>query len=80
MFISSGLVKPFLRKSASHQEATEAMCNGPCRSSSCSPCMGYEDVSELLCETEIDDIDLIPTLANPHKEVVRLYVPMDEVV
>jgi len=33
-------------------------------------------VSELLCETEIDDIDL---LADPHKEVVRLYVPMDEV-
>jgi len=36
-------------------------------------------VSELLCETEIDDIDLIPTLADPHKEVVGLYVPMDEV-
>jgi len=36
-------------------------------------------VSELLCETEINDIDLIPTLADPHKEVVRLYVPMDEV-
>jgi len=37
-------------------------------------------VSELLCETEIDDIDLIATLADPHKEVVGLYVPMDEVV
>jgi len=36
-------------------------------------------VSELLCETEIDDIDLIATLADPHKEVVRLCVPMDEV-
>jgi len=36
-------------------------------------------VSELLCETKIDDIDLIATLANPHKKVVRLYVLMNEV-
>ena len=36
-------------------------------------------VSERLCETEIDNIDLISTLADPHKEVVGLYVPMDEV-
>jgi hypothetical protein len=36
-------------------------------------------VSSGLCETEINDIDLIATLADPHKEVVRLYVPMDEV-
>jgi hypothetical protein len=36
-------------------------------------------VSELLCETEIDDIDLVATLADPHHEVVGLYVPMDEV-
>jgi hypothetical protein len=36
-------------------------------------------VSELLCETEIADIDLISTLADPHKEVVGLYVPVDEV-
>ena len=36
-------------------------------------------VSELLCETEIDDIDLISMLADTHKEVVGLYVPMDEV-
>jgi len=27
-------------------------------------------VSELLCETEIDDIDLIAMLADPYKEVV----------
>jgi hypothetical protein len=39
-------------------------------------CLG---VSELLCETEIDDIDLIATLADPHKKRVGLYVPMDEV-
>jgi len=26
-------------------------------------------VSELLCETEIDDIDLIATLADPHKNM-----------
>jgi hypothetical protein len=36
-------------------------------------------VSECLCETEIDNINLISTLADPHKEVVGLYVPMDEV-
>jgi len=36
-------------------------------------------VSELLCETEFDDIDLIAMLADPHKKCVGLYVPMDEV-
>jgi len=36
-------------------------------------------VSELLCETEINDIDLIATLVDPHKKCVGLYVPMDEV-
>jgi len=36
-------------------------------------------VSELLCETEINDIDLIAMLAGPHKKCVGLYVPMDEV-
>jgi hypothetical protein len=36
-------------------------------------------VPELLCETEINDVDLIATLSNTHKEIVRLDVPMNEV-
>lgn len=36
-------------------------------------------VTELLRETEIDDVDLIATLADTHKEVVWFDIPMDEV-
>jgi hypothetical protein len=36
-------------------------------------------VPELLRETEIDDVDLIATLADSHEKVVGLDVPMDEV-
>lgn len=35
-------------------------------------------VAVLLCQTEVDDIDLISTLAYPHQEVVGLDVTMDE--
>lgn len=35
-------------------------------------------VTVFLCQSEVDDIDLIPTLANPHQEVVRLDITMDE--
>jgi hypothetical protein len=36
-------------------------------------------VSELLCETKIDDIDLVAALADAHQEVVRLDVTVNEV-
>ena len=36
-------------------------------------------VTELLCETEIDDIDLIATLPNTHDKVVWFDIPMNEV-
>ena len=36
-------------------------------------------VAELLSETEVDDIDLVATLANAHQEVVGLDIAMDEV-
>lgn len=35
-------------------------------------------VAVFLCQSEVDDIDLISTLANPHQEVVRLDITMDE--
>jgi hypothetical protein len=35
-------------------------------------------VTVLLGQTEINDIDLVATLANAHKEVVRLDITMDE--
>ena len=35
-------------------------------------------VTVFLCQSEVDDIDLISTLANPHQEVVRLNITMDE--
>ena len=35
-------------------------------------------VTILLCETKIDDIDLITSLANAHEEVVWLDIPVDE--
>ena len=37
-------------------------------------------VPELLCETEINDVDLIATLSNTHKEIVGLDVPMNDVL
>ena len=36
-------------------------------------------VPELLRETEIDDVDLVATLTDPHEEVVGLDIPVDEV-
>ena len=36
-------------------------------------------VTELLCQTEIDDVDLVSAFADTHEEVVRLDVTMDEV-
>ena len=36
-------------------------------------------IPELLCETKIDDVDLVPTLADTHQEVIGLDVPVDEV-
>jgi len=36
-------------------------------------------VSELLCEAEIDDVDLVAMLVDPHEEVIRLNIPVDEV-
>jgi hypothetical protein len=36
-------------------------------------------VTEFLRKTKIDDIDLVSTLANPHQEVIRLNVAVNEV-
>jgi len=36
-------------------------------------------VAELLCETEIDNIDLVTTLADTHQEIVRFDIAMNEV-
>lgn len=36
-------------------------------------------IAVLLGETEIDDIDLVSTLANAHQEVIGLDITMDEV-
>jgi hypothetical protein len=36
-------------------------------------------VTVLLGETKVDDVDLVSTLANTHKEVVRLDIAVDEV-
>jgi len=35
-------------------------------------------VTVFLSQPEVDDIDLIPTLANAHQEVVGLDITMDE--
>ncbi len=35
-------------------------------------------VSVLLSETEIDDIDLVATFPDPHQEIIRFDVTMDE--
>lgn len=35
-------------------------------------------VTVLLCQSEVDDIDLISTLPNSHQEVVRLDITMNE--
>ena len=35
-------------------------------------------VAILLGQSEVDDIDLVATLANTHQEIVRLDVSMDE--
>lgn len=35
-------------------------------------------VAVFLCQSEVDDIDLISTLAYPHQEVVRLDITMNE--
>jgi hypothetical protein len=35
-------------------------------------------VTVLLSQTKIDDVDLVATLSNAHKEVIRLYIAMDE--
>jgi len=37
-------------------------------------------VAVLLCQSEIDDIDLVATLANAHQEVVGLDIAMNEVL
>ncbi len=36
-------------------------------------------VSVLLGEPEVDDVDEVALLPEPHEEVVRLHVPVDEV-
>ena len=36
-------------------------------------------VSELLCQTKVDDVDLVATFADSHEEVVGLDVTVDEV-
>ena len=36
-------------------------------------------VTELLCKTEIDGVDLIATLANAHEEVNWFDIPVNEV-
>lgn len=35
-------------------------------------------VTVFLCQAEIDDIDLVSTLPNPHEEVVRLDITVDK--
>jgi hypothetical protein len=35
-------------------------------------------VTILLRQTEIDDVDLVATLSDPHEEVIRLDIPVDE--
>jgi hypothetical protein len=35
-------------------------------------------VTVLLSQTKIDDVDLVATLSDAHKEVIRLYIAMDE--
>jgi len=37
---------------------------------------GGSRVTELFRKTEVDDVDLIPTLANAHQEIVRLDIVM----
>ena len=37
-------------------------------------------VSELLCEPEVDGVDQVALLAQPHQKVVRLDVAVDEVL
>ena len=37
-------------------------------------------VSELLSESEVDGVDQVPLLAEPHQEIVRLDVAVDEVL
>ena len=37
-------------------------------------------VSELLRKAKIDDVDLVATPADSHKKVIRLDVPVDEVL
>jgi hypothetical protein len=39
-------------------------------------CLG---IAVLLCETKVDDIDLVPALADTHQEVVGLDITVDEV-
>jgi hypothetical protein len=36
-------------------------------------------VVEFLCETEIDDIDLVTTLTNAHQEIIRLDIAVNEI-
>jgi hypothetical protein len=36
-------------------------------------------VAVLLGETEIDDVDLVPTFSDAHQEIVGLDITMDEV-
>ena len=35
-------------------------------------------VTVFLCQSKVDDVDLISTLPNPHQEIVRLDITMDE--
>ena len=37
-------------------------------------------ISKLLCESEVDGVDQVALLAEPHEEVVRLDVAVDEVL
>ncbi len=37
-------------------------------------------VTVFLCEAKVDDVDQIALLAEPHQEVVRLHVSVDEVL
>ena len=36
-------------------------------------------IAVLLSETKVDHIDLVPTLANTHQEVVRLDIAVDKI-
>jgi hypothetical protein len=37
-------------------------------------------VANFICETKIDDIDLVTVLPNAHQEVMRLDIAVDEIM